>query len=81
LIEVNGCKSDARELDISVIQGSILGPILFLCYIIDFYTASTLFSVLLLMTQQTLGKQKKYKRIDILRKPRIKKDYELVQIQ
>jgi hypothetical protein len=46
IVEINGCKSEAFSLDISVIQGSILGPILFLCYINDFYTATTLFSVL-----------------------------------
>jgi hypothetical protein len=32
-VEINGILSDPLELDISVIQGSILGPILFLCYI------------------------------------------------
>jgi hypothetical protein len=46
IVEINGYKSEALSLDISVIQGSILGPILFLCYINDFYSATTLFSVL-----------------------------------
>ncbi len=32
-VDVNGTKSDPLETDISVIQGSTLGPILFLCYI------------------------------------------------
>jgi hypothetical protein len=32
-VDLNGVKSDALSLEISVIQGSILGPILFLCYI------------------------------------------------
>jgi hypothetical protein len=45
-VDINGTKSDALSLDISVIQGSILGPILFLCYINDFFSATTLFSLL-----------------------------------
>jgi hypothetical protein len=45
-VDINGTKSDALNLEISVIQGSILGPILFLCYINHFYSATTLFSVL-----------------------------------
>jgi hypothetical protein len=45
-VDINGNLSEAMQLDISVIQGSILGPILFLCYINDFYSATALFSVL-----------------------------------
>jgi hypothetical protein len=45
-LDINGTKSESLSLEISVIQGSILGPILFLCYINDFYSATALFSVL-----------------------------------
>jgi hypothetical protein len=58
-VDLNGVKSDALSIDISVIQGSILGPILFLCYINDFYSATTLFSVLFADDTIGLGKGKK----------------------
>jgi hypothetical protein len=44
-VEINGTLSDPLDLDISVIQGGILGPILFLCYINDFWTITSLFTV------------------------------------
>ncbi len=35
IVDINNVLSDPLSIDISVIQGSILGPILFLCYIND----------------------------------------------
>jgi hypothetical protein len=58
-VEINKNLSEEQNLDISVIQGSILGPILFLCYINDFYTATTLFSVLFADDTVCLSKGKK----------------------
>ena len=58
-VDINGNMSDALNLAISVLQGSILGPILFLCYINDFYMCTTLFSVLFADDTTCLAKGKK----------------------
>ena len=42
IVDVNGCKSKQEDIDMSVIQGSILGPILFLIYIDDLPFSSLL---------------------------------------
>jgi hypothetical protein len=60
-VDVNGSKSDPLEIDISVIQGSTLGPILFLCYINDFFTATSLFSILFADDTTCLGQGKNLK--------------------
>ena len=45
-VEINGHTSDSKNLDISVLQGTILGPILFLCFINDLPQATELLSFL-----------------------------------
>ena len=45
-VEIGGVSSSSRNLDISVLQGSILGPILFLCFINDLSLSTVLLALL-----------------------------------
>ena len=57
-VEIDGILSDEKCFNISVIQGSILGTILFLCYINDFYKCTTLFTTLFADDGSCLAKNK-----------------------
>jgi exonuclease III len=57
-VDISGSLSDFIELAISVIQGSTLGPLLFLCYINDLWSATTLFSILFADDTTCLAKGK-----------------------
>ena len=45
-VEVNGDLSESKDLDMSVFQGTILGPTLFLCFINDLPNATELLTIL-----------------------------------
>jgi Reverse transcriptase (RNA-dependent DNA polymerase) len=41
-VDINGTLSDFKDILMSVLQGSSLGPILFLCFINDIYSCTNL---------------------------------------
>jgi len=57
-VDINGILSDEKCFNISVIQGSILGTILFLCYINDFWKCTSLFTTLFADDGSCLAKNK-----------------------
>ena len=58
VVDIDGHHSHPRVINISVLQGSILGPILFLCYINDLPNASTLLTFLFADDTQGLASGK-----------------------
>jgi len=46
IVDINGSRSRSRQIKISILQGSILGPILFLCFINDLFRVTNLLTLM-----------------------------------
>ncbi len=46
VVDINGKVSSSKKISISVLKGSILGPILFLCFINDLFKSTDLLTLM-----------------------------------
>ncbi len=64
VVDIKGNLSRSRKIKISILQGSILGPILFLCFINDLHHVTTLFT--LMFADDTFSLQAALKKISVM---------------